>query len=256
MADVNDRGMTDEHGNPPAVARGHGVSVWRQIADLVEAEIASGRLTPGTQVDTEAVLAERFGVNRHTVRRALAALAERGVVRATRGRGTFVEARPLTYPLGPRVRFSEIVAAAGHEAWGELVSEREVAAGLSRGRALGVPADAPVLELATIHRADDTPISAARTCLPLPRFAGFGQAYAACGSITRAYAEFGVADYVRRTTRITGRIASAEEAIALDLSSGRVVLVVESLNVDGKGCPIQATRSCFAADRVEFLVES
>ncbi|WP_375459524.1 phosphonate metabolism transcriptional regulator PhnF [uncultured Enterovirga sp.] len=256
MDGIDDKGMTGERADAVLVARRLGVSVWRQIADTLEAEIASGRLPPGAQLETEAVLADRFSVNRHTVRRALAALAERGIVRATRGRGTFVEARPLTYPLGSRVRFSEIVAGAGHEAWGELVSEREIAAGPSLGRALGLPEDGPLLELATIHRADDTPISVARTCLPLPRFAGFGQVYAECGSITRAYAAFAVADYVRLTTRISARIATAEEALALDLASGRVVLVVESVNVDAEGCRIQATRSCFAADRVEFLVES
>jgi DNA-binding GntR family transcriptional regulator len=35
-----------------------------------------------------------------------------------------------------------------------------------------------------------------------------------------------------------------------------VVLVVDSINADGEGRPFQATRACFAADRVEFVVET
>ena len=256
MTPFDDAAMTSSHASGAGLARGHGVSVWRQIADALEGEIASGRLRSGAQLPTEAALAEQFGVNRHTVRRALAVLARQGIVRATQGRGTFVEPKPLTYPISPRTRFSEIVARAGHEAWGELVSERETRAGPSLARRLDVAEDAPVLRLATIHRADGIPISSATTSLPLPRFAGFTAAYRAHGSITRAYADFGVADYTRQATRITARIASAEEAGALDLAAGRVVLVVDSVNVDASGRPIQATRSSFAADRVEFLVAS
>jgi hypothetical protein len=33
-------------------------------------------------------------------------------------------------------------------------------------------------------------------------------------------------------------------------------MLVESVNTDPQGAPIQATRAAFAADRVEFVVES
>jgi hypothetical protein len=49
------------------------------------------------------------------VRRALATLAERGLVRAERGSGTYVETGRLAYPLRSRTRFSEIVGAGGRE---------------------------------------------------------------------------------------------------------------------------------------------
>lgn len=258
MADLDDERMTSAGllGRARSVARGEGVSVWRQIADTLEAEIEGGRLGAGAQLATEAVLAERFDVNRHTVRRALAALAARGLVRATRGRGTFVEARTLTYPIGRRTRFSDIVSRIGQEARGELLASREVEADPALSRILAIPDGGAVLELTTLHRADDIPISTAHTCLPLPRFAGFAQAYAEHGSITRAHATFGITDYTRKATRITARTATPDEAAVLDLAAGRVVMVVESLNVDEHGSPIQSTRSAFSADRVEFLIES
>ncbi|MGK3945910.1 GntR family transcriptional regulator, partial [Streptomyces caeruleatus] len=68
-----------------ALSRGAGLSAWRQIADALEAEIVAGSLAPGSQLPTEAELAARFGVNRHTVRRALGALGEQGLVRASQG---------------------------------------------------------------------------------------------------------------------------------------------------------------------------
>jgi GntR family phosphonate transport system transcriptional regulator len=238
------------------VNRTDGVAAWRQIADGIEADIAEGRLNPGDQVAPEARLAERFGVNRHTVRRAIGVLVSRGLLRATQGRGTFVEAEPLAYPIGPRTRFSEVVTGAGREASGELIRAREVPADMILAAALGLTPGASMLELVTVHRADGTPLSTATVRVPLPRFAGFDRHYSSTGSITKAFQSCGLADYTRASTRISARPSGPEEARLLDLKPGRILLVIDSINVDAAGQPVQATRSLFSADRVELVVES
>ena len=238
------------------IARGAGIAAWRQIADEIEGEIASGRLAAGSQLPTESQLALRFAVNRHTVRRGLAELATRGLVRATQGRGTFVEARPIPYPIGPRTRFSEIVSRAGREAGGKLLATATVAADARVAAALGLAVGAPVIRLDTLRSADGTPISLGAGYFPLPRFERFGDAYLAYGSITRALASRGVADYRRLETRISARPAAGEEAAQLDLATGRLLLAVDSINVDAAGLPIQFTRALFAADRTEIVIES
>src|ERR1700753_2833523 len=99
-----------------------GVALWRQVADGIERGIADGRFVAGAKLPGEMEIAETYRVNRHTVRRALATLAERGIVRAERGSGTYVESqRRLAYPLRSRTRFSEIVGADGHEPRGQLI---------------------------------------------------------------------------------------------------------------------------------------
>src|SRR5438067_1067730 len=151
----------DAQAQAPGLVRGEGLTAWRQIADALTAEIAAGRYAPGQKLPPEAILATRFAVNRHTVRRALAALAEGGLVRASQGRGTFVEEAPLAYPLGPRTRFSEIVAGAGREAWGDLIGSATRPAGPEQAAALALAPGVPILELLTVHRADDAPLSTA-----------------------------------------------------------------------------------------------
>src|SRR6478735_9158586 len=98
-----------------------GVALWRLVADGIERGIADGAFAAGARLPGEMEIAEAYRVNRHTVRRALAALAERGFVRAERGSGTYVEAPRLAYPLGARTRFSEIVGAGGREPRGRLI---------------------------------------------------------------------------------------------------------------------------------------
>ena len=78
--------------------------IWRSIANTLQTEIAQELYRPGDKLPTEAELADRFGLNRHTVRQGLASLAEAGIVHARRGSGVFVAARPTDYALGQRVR--------------------------------------------------------------------------------------------------------------------------------------------------------
>jgi len=246
--------MTGEGQAARTIARGGGHAVWRQIVEHLAADIDAGRLQPGARLPNEMALAETFSVNRHTVRRALAELAAKGLVRASIGRGTFVELPRLAYPIGPRTRFTEIVESGGREASGELISSDSLVASAEVARRLNLPEGASVLRLVTRRSADGVPVAYGTSFLPLPRFAGLAERWAEYRSITKAFADFGVADYSRAETRITAREAAADEAAELDLAARCIVMVLESLNVDSAGVPIQLTRSLFAADRVELVV--
>ena len=252
---TDDFGVIDETG-VTEIARGGGISAWRQIADGLETDIASGALAAGAQLPTESQLAMRFSVNRHTVRRGLAELASRGLVRATQGRGTFVESRPLAYPISARTRFSEIVSGAGREAGGELLDVITMSADARIAAALSIEPGAPVIRIDTVRLADGSPISLGNAYLPLPRFALIGETYRIHGGMTRALEACGVPDYRRLETRISARPASVDEATRLDLVQGRIVLTVDSVNTDMDSQPIQFTRAVFAADRTELVVES
>lgn len=238
------------------VLRGEGVSAWRQIADGLTADIETGRLGPGARLPSEAELAKRFGVNRHTVRRAIAVLAARGDVRAAQGLGTFVEERRIAYPIGARARFTENVAGAGREASSELLSCRWVAVDPRVASALELAPGAPVLELQTLRSADGIPLAVGLAHVPLPRFEGFERHFAKTGSFTRAFRALGVPDYRRAETTISARIAGVEEANLLQITPGRVVLVTVGVNVDAHGAPIQLMRSAFPVDRVELSVRA
>ncbi|MBP0578192.1 phosphonate metabolism transcriptional regulator PhnF [Labrys sp. LIt4] len=239
-----------------AVFRGDGIAAWRKIADLLEAEIVGGMLAPGTQLPTEAALAARFGVNRHTVRRALGELAGKGLVRTAQGRGTFVELSRLAYPIGERTRFSQNMAQEGREAGGIVLEAVEIEADPRLAGLLDIAPGSPVLRLLTLRSADDVPIAFGSSYFPLPRFAGFAEAYRRLGAVTPALAACGVDDYKRQATRVGARFASPEEAARLDIAVGRPLLTVESVNVDLDGIPIQATFGLFAADRTEIVLQS
>jgi GntR family phosphonate transport system transcriptional regulator len=233
-----------------------GVSLWRRIADEIEHAIARGSFSPGSKLPGETEIAGRFGVNRHTVRRALAALAARGLVRAERGSGTYVEPSRIAYPIRPRTRFTEIVGGAGRSVGGRLIASAVEPADAHVAQRLRLRAGAPVVRLELVRLADRVPISAATSWLAAERFAGAPRVYAAVKSMTRTLAHFGVRDYARKSTHVAAAIADAAEAARLKVALGRPILIVESVDVDGEGRPVLTTRARFAADRLELVIET
>src|SRR5262249_56578408 len=89
------------------VAETAGIALWRRVADQLERAIADGTYPAETRLPGEIEIALRLGVNRHTIRRALAALADRGFVPAERGSGTYVENPRLASPRPSPTHFSD-----------------------------------------------------------------------------------------------------------------------------------------------------
>jgi GntR family phosphonate transport system transcriptional regulator len=233
-----------------------GVALWRQVADGIERGIANGSFAAGERLPGEMEIAETYRVNRHTVRRALATLAERGLVRAERGSGTYVEAQRLAYPLRSRTRFSEIVGAGGREPRGQLIGASVEPASRELARQLGLRTGAPLVRIEALRLADRTPICVATTWFAASRFPEAGRIYESARSMTKVLAHYGVRDYRRASTRVTAAIVHASDAVRLDLALGRPILVVDSTDVDAGGKPLLTTRARFAAERVEFVVEN
>lgn len=233
-----------------------GVTLWRHIADDLEHEIARGIHAPGERLPGEVEIALRFGVNRHTVRRALAELARRGLLRAERGSGTYVEPKRLAYPIGARTRFSEIVGTAGRDAEGRLIAHAREPATPDIAQRLGLRAGDSVVRLDVVRGADRVPICSSTNWLPFARAPDAARIFRLHRSMTATLAHFGINDYRRLSTRISAAPVEALDAERLRLAPGRAVLVVDSINVTPDGTPILTTRARFAADRVELLVES
>lgn len=239
-----------------SLARGDGVALWRQIQQAIEAEIASGEHKPGARLPTEAELSSRFGVNRHTVRRAMEELEGRGLIRIEQGRGSFIAEDVLDYRLGPRTRFSENIRRQNRAPEGKLLRVAEVPADAPIAEALGLRRGRPVILVERLALADGRPVVIGTHHFPAARFSRLADLLAANPSITAALSACGVPDYTRRVTRITARLPTPEEAELLQQSRTRPILVTEALNVDPAGAVVDVTFARYAAGRVQLVVES
>ncbi len=83
---------------------GYALPLYLQLATYLRALIKTLQLQPGQCIPSEIELAQRFGINRATVRQAIDVLSTRGMVRRIQGRGSFLTERvadpPPTLLLG------------------------------------------------------------------------------------------------------------------------------------------------------------
>ncbi|MDQ0455871.1 GntR family phosphonate transport system transcriptional regulator [Rhizobium paknamense] len=260
------------------IERQRGVALWRQIADRIRSAIAEGAYDGEGKLPPELVLAEGFGVNRHTVRAAIAALQQEGIVQAVQGRGTLVRRRDkYDFPISRRTRFTEGLGDQVRDIEGLLLNAATESANAECAKWLDVPVGTPLKRLEVLRRADGRALSRSTLWFPLEhrtekwepgfgkirrennepeRFSAIDDAFRQTGSITAALARCGVPDYLRQCTEISAVHAEPQDVADLGLTPGAIVLVAKALNTDLQSVPIQFAVTRFPADRVQFTIRS
>ena len=205
---------------------------------------------------TEAALSQQYGVNRHTLRRAVSELAEGGIIRVEQGRGSFVQEHVLDYLVGRKTRFSDNVLRQKRTPGGHTLLLTEEVGDPSILKQLGLSRGARVVRLDRIGEVDGRPISVGSHYFPAAKVPEFAQLYEELDSITKVLTCLGYGEYTRKETRVTARMPNAVDAEHLQQPRNRPVLVIESLNIDSTGSPIEYGFARYAADRFQLVFES
>ena len=132
----------------------------------------------------------------------------------------------------------------------ELPAEEMVADNLK------LRAGTKVVLIERLGEADGRPISIGSHYFPSRRLPGLIAAFEERRSITRALADIGISDYLRLSTRVRSRRATAEEAQLIKVSPATPVLETLAVNCDTDGRRIEFGVSRFASNRVELRFDT
>lgn len=229
--------------------------LWRQIRAALAADVLAGLYPSGARLPSEGALARRFGVNRHTLRRALADLRDGGVIYVRRGSGAFVAPARIDYPLGARTRFQENLSRAGQVGAREILRLETLPATAEQAAMLGLAAGDPVHVYEGVGLGDGAPLTVVHSAFPAARLPEFPALLRSLGSVTAALAGCGVADYRRSWTRLTARPAEAMVARRLLIAPASPLIHATALNVDRQGAPVEYGQTWFCTDRVQLVVD-
>ncbi|MGD1861259.1 MAG: phosphonate metabolism transcriptional regulator PhnF [Leptolyngbyaceae cyanobacterium] len=230
--------------------------LYQQIADELRRNIQESVFKIGDRLPTETELSDRFGVNRHTLRRAMEVLRHEGIVDVERGRGTFVIAVPITMPISKRVRFNESLKAQSVDPKSQVLQVLELPADARVAQGLELNNGDPVVLYERLHLTDDVPLCIASSYFPsalLPDVASHCRAYQSISTMLRK--EYGC-DHIRRSTRLSARIAPTKDARILRMPATKAILLSESVNVDQNGRVIEFGITRFRGDRMELVIEN
>ncbi|MEO0885637.1 MAG: phosphonate metabolism transcriptional regulator PhnF [Cyanobacteria bacterium J06648_10] len=231
-----------------------------QIAKQLRHRIQTQLYKVGDQLPPEAQLSQQFDVNRHTIRQAIALLRQEGLLRAERGRGTFVAA-PIRYAIGQRVRYNETLKAQGRTAKFEVLKTLALPADHSVATGLGLEIGDSVALVERLGMADDEPISVANSYFPLGLFPDLLSeeslaAFRATNSISKWLHDQYNIDHLRLSTSVSARVVQPKDAKLLQLSLNQPILLAESVNVDQQGRRIEYGVTRLRGDRMEMVFEN
>lgn len=213
--------------------------LWREISESIERRILARELASGDKLPTEFELSREFMVNRHTVRRALSDLQDKGIVESTQGRGSFVRRPSTPMRLQRRPRFTEHVRAKGRTPRTETLKLLVRPSDSRVAGQLGLRTGQPVIYLERRRFIDDEPTGLSQHHFSQDRFPTFIEMYRARGTITQTLVDSGVPDYTRRHTWISARLPTVVEAEQLRTPRHVPLMISRYLNVDGLGRPLE-----------------
>lgn len=227
---------------------------WEFVRTKIEENIASKSFAPGEKLPNDVELARQYGVNRHTVRYAIRALEERGILRVEQGRGTFVVENTTPYLLSANTRLTDNLVAHGHLARRKMLSSETMAADERLAKHLDLEIGDDVLFIRTLSVQDEIPIVIANSYFPAQRVPGLLDEFSGANSISKALKRVGVASYSQQWVRINARMPTEEEARLLGMSTVTPVFIKENLD-RSEGAPIKFGENVLCASRINFLID-
>lgn len=236
-----------------AVDRNSGVAVYNQISVTLREEIGA-IYKPGDFLPSEIGLAERFGVNRHTIRRAIDELISQGHVERRHGRGTMVVEPPLDYSIHKKSRFTESLAAKGKKPNNSVIRKIVVPATGEVCERLKLNEGAEVLLLETLRQVDKNPFCLISHFIPKHGFEVVDELYSEGSLHDFLEKETGITLH-RKESLITSILPRGDDAVLLKMPQTMPVLRVKSLNVNQvNGRPVEFAITRFRSDRIQLSV--
>jgi GntR family transcriptional regulator len=234
-----------------AVDRASPIPLWFQVSQHLERAIESGALPPGTLFDNEIQLAERLGVSRPTMRRAMEQLVGQGLIVRRRGIGTRVIQPKVRRPLELTSLYDDL-AGSGQEPTTTVLSFETREADADVAGKLALAEGDPVVQIERLRAARGIPIARMTNVLPAGVVRFEAEALQESG-LYELLGRSGV--HLHSATQTVGaRTATATEAKLLGEPRGAALLTMQRVTLDENGTTVEYATHLYAASRYSFEI--
>jgi GntR family transcriptional regulator len=240
------------------ITRARSLPLHEQIRRVIDGQIASGQLAPGTKLPTEHEYAAQFDVSLAPVRQALLALASAGRVVRVKGRGTFVRAAKVEESISLLSSFTDNLRARDIPFQIELLDQTRVRADAHIARALELRTNAAVIRIRRLALIRDEPGAILDAYFDGERFKrllsidGFGEGRSLYATLESDFAtRLGRAENTLEVVRLDD-----ERADLLQVPPGSPALEMRSVTHDTEGRPIEVAWITYRADRFRFTLSA
>lgn len=235
----------------PVLNRSSPEPLYRQLACHLEQEILSGSLKRGDQLDSEALLANRFQVSRITLRQAVADLVRRRLLVRKQGKGTFVTSPAVRHDLRRSHGLLGSLFSQARDASARLLRYEFVVPSAETATSLNLELGEPALRLDRMYLVGGQPIALARAWL-VPEVGKLARTTAKLMSTEDMLQQVGIA-IVSSEVTMRAEVAGAVVGRALSISPRAPVLVLRRKALGGDGAVKELGTVWFCSDAYEFV---
>ncbi|GAB2557619.1 GntR family transcriptional regulator [Leucobacter ruminantium] len=225
------------------------VPLYFQISTRLERAIREGDLPAGTRLANEISIAERLGLSRPTVRRAIQELVDKGLLVRRRGIGTQVVQARVSRPV-ELTSLHEDLSRTGHHPTTRVLSVERIPADEAIAEQLSVEPGTEVARIRRLRSADGTPMSILVNFLP-PQFLDITEEDLEHYGLYELLRGRGVTIKIANQT-IGARRAHGDEGDLLDVPKGSPLLTMDRVAFDQSGRVIEAGHHCYRPDLYSF----
>jgi len=231
------------------VDRSSPVPLYFQVATRLQQLIENGEMPVGSRLENEVELAERLGVSRPTMRRAIAYLVERGMLVRKRGVGTQIVHPKVRRPVELTSLYDDL-AKSGQSPRTEVRLLEVRRAPDHVAEALGMPTGLDVTWIERLRHAGGEPLAIMHNAVPLDLLPLRAEDLAERG----LYEMLRAAGYVPRMASQTvgAKTATAAEARLLGDSRGAPMLTMTRTAWDAGGRAVEYGSHVYRASRYSF----
>ncbi|MGH8823495.1 MAG: GntR family transcriptional regulator [Jiangellaceae bacterium] len=225
------------------------VPLYFQVAQHLEQLIESGAYPAGTRLDNEIVLAERLGLSRPTMRRAIEYLVDRGLLVRRRGVGTQVVQPKVRRPVELSSLYDDL-RAAGREPRTEVLSFAVEQPSEAVADALGLAPGVEVYAIERLRFTGDEPLVIMHNHVPVGPVRLDAESLRTRG-LYDLLRSAGVTLKIAKQT-IGGRAAASAEARLLNEKTGAPLLTMSRTTYDDTGRAVEYGSHLYRASRYTF----
>lgn len=226
------------------------VPLYHQLAELLRAAIDDGVLPAGTRLENEVALADRLGLSRPTMRRALQELVHRGMLVRRRGVGTQVVHPKVSRSMALTSLHDDLVST-GQSSRTEVLEYTVGPVAAEVTEALGLAPDADVLTLRRLRYAGGEPLALMTNYLPAALAPG--RERLETEGLYQCLRDRGVHLRVAHQ-KVGARLATSAEARLLDERPRSPLVTMERTAYDDAGAVVEHGEHVYRASR--YAVET
>ncbi len=229
--------------------------IYLQLREVVRNKIEEGEYPPGMAIPSENELSETYGVNRLTVRNAIDALVNEGLLRRIQGKGAFVVGDRIERDLDSLSGFRQTIHERDAEPGTKILAKTRRKAGKKYARIFGIDEDDEIFYVRRLNSANGEPISIEHTFVPTSKVPKLDGIDLGVFSLYEVYGFYGVSP-VRAWQTLDLVSLEARDARMLGVEPGQAVLLFTCYTYDKNDEVVEFTRSYTRGDKCSFTVRN